>query len=70
MTPAVGHDLAVGLGDEHLALLTGDVRGELLAEVAGLHPKDTHGQLDRSCDVRLRERLDRHGDLRHAIRLP
>jgi len=35
--------LAAGLGDEHLAALTGNVRCELLSAVTGLHPKDTHG---------------------------
>jgi hypothetical protein len=44
----------VGLGDEHLAALTGDVRCELFPAVTRLHPKDTHGKLDRRCEVRLR----------------
>src|SRR5258708_34660451 len=68
--PAIGHYLVVGLGDEHLALLTGDVRGELLAAVTGLHPKYTHGQVDRSCAVGPWDRLNPHRDLRHAISLP
>jgi hypothetical protein len=67
--PAIGPDLAVGLGDEHLAMLTGDVPGELLPAVAGLDPKRTRGQLDRGCDVRPRDRLDWYGDLRHSISL-
>src|SRR6185437_14134257 len=44
--PAVGDYLAAGLGDEHLTQIIGNVRGELLAEVSRLYPKDTHGELD------------------------
>jgi len=44
--PAVGDYLAAGLGDEHLTQIIGNVRGELLAKVTRLHPKDTHGKLD------------------------
>ena len=52
--PAIGHYVAAGLGDEHLAPLTSDIRCELLPAVAGLYSKDTHGKLDRRYDVRLR----------------
>ena len=38
----------------------------VLAEV-GLDPKDTHGKLDRRCDVRLPRRLDPHRGPRHTL---
>jgi hypothetical protein len=41
--PAVTDDLAVALGHEHLARVSGDVGGELLATVAGLDPQDACG---------------------------
>jgi hypothetical protein len=64
--PAMGDYLAAGLGDEHVAQIIGNVRGELLAKVTSLYPKDTHGKLDSRWDVRLRERLDLHR-AHHAI---
>jgi hypothetical protein len=52
--PPIGYDLAIGLGHEHLALLTDDVGCELLPAITGFDAKDTHGKLDRRCDVRRR----------------
>jgi hypothetical protein len=63
----MGHHLAAGLGDEHLATLTGNVRYELLPAITGLYPKDAHGKLDRGRDVCLRQQLDPHSNLRDAI---
>src|SRR5215467_4360314 len=40
--PAVGDYLVAGLGDEHVAQIIGNVRGELLAKVTRLYPKDMH----------------------------
>jgi hypothetical protein len=64
--PAIGDQLAAGLGDEHLAQIIGEVGGELLAAITRLYPKDTHSKLNGGCDVRLRERLDLHRG-RHAV---
>jgi len=41
------------LGDEHMAPLADDVRGELLSPVTGPHRKDMYGKIDRRGDVRL-----------------
>jgi hypothetical protein len=65
--PAVGDQLSIRLGDEHLTAVIGDVRGELLFAVTGLHSEDAHGKLDGSRDIRLCQRLDPHGVLSHAI---
>jgi hypothetical protein len=58
--PAVGDHLVAHLRHEHLARLTGDVAGELLAAVSGIHPKGPGDQLDRRADIAYPERLDSH----------
>jgi hypothetical protein len=68
--PAVGDHLVAHLGHEHLARLTGDVAGELLAAVSGIHPTDLGDQLDRRADIVYPERLDSHGVAGRLRRTP
>jgi hypothetical protein len=66
--PPIAHELPTGLGDEHLPPLVGDIRGELLPAVTGLHPQNTYGEPHRGRGIRLCQRFDPHRGIRHALR--